>query len=192
METLFFHYIVQWHPLGYVLIFIGVMLEGDLVLLTSAFFTRLHYFGLFNMFLAVLAGTYTGDLFYFWLGRMVKRSNNPAAVYFDRLTGKVHLDLEENLFRTLFIARFAYGTYRLTLIKSAIEGVPFLRYMRNIFLASFLWIVIVGSLGYFFAASFLTVRHYFKYAEMALLAGLVIYFIIFKRFSKKVVRHAGD
>jgi membrane protein DedA with SNARE-associated domain len=186
METLFLHYIVRWPLLGYSLVFIGVIFEGDLFLLTTAFLTRLQFFGFMEIFPVVLIGTYTGDLLWFWLGRLGRKSDNRLIKRLVRLSAKVHIDFEQNFFRTLFITKFAYGTHHLTLVKAGIEGVPFRKYVENIFLASFLWIAIVGGLGYIFAASYLAVRRYFKYAEYVLLAALVIYFILFKKFSRKI------
>ncbi|MGE5314857.1 MAG: DedA family protein [Acidobacteriota bacterium] len=187
-STLFFHYIARWHPLGYIVIFIGVIFEGDLFLITTAFLTRLNYFELFRTFLIVLAGTYTGDLLWFGLGRLVRTSKGKLPAYLGRLSKKIEVDFSEHFFRTMFITKFAYGTHHLMLVKAAIEDVPFRIYIRNIFLASFLWILIVGGLGYIFASSYLVFHRYFKYAEIGLLVVLAVYFFVFRKLTKTAVQ----
>ncbi|HLP16476.1 MAG TPA: VTT domain-containing protein [Bacteroidota bacterium] len=187
-SSLFFHYITRWHPLGYLVIFIGVIFEGDVFLITTGFLARLRYFELLKVFAVVLVGTYTGDLLWYWSGRWIRGSTKKIPMTLIRLAEKIEIDFSKNLFRTLFITKFAYGTHHLMLVKAGMEDVPLGKYVRNIFLASFLWIIIVGGLGYIFAESYLAFHRYFKFAEIGVLAMLVVYFFVIKKITKTAAK----
>ncbi|MBI3495451.1 hypothetical protein HY065_02385 [Candidatus Berkelbacteria bacterium] len=71
--------------------------------------------------------------------------------------------------------------------RAGMVGLGFKKLLRANVPASFVWVVAVGGLGYFFGASWVVVRHYFRFTEVALLIGIGLYMIVrhgLKHFTK--------
>ena len=56
--------------------------------------------------------------------------------------------------------------------------VPMNRFLKADFIASFFWMAVVGGLAYFSALAFDYLRRYLKVAELGLLLGLVVLFLL--------------
>jgi len=178
MESFILHYLTWWHPLGYVIVFVGMILEGDIILFTASFLTHQGFFDLGNMIFTVLAGVIIGDLLWYWLGIWINNKTFFLGRWIRRLTKKIDSHLSERPFYAIFLYKFVYGLNHAVLLKLGMNGVPFTKFIKIDLAAIMLWTIIVGGLGYLSGASFLLLKHYFRFAEFALLAVLAFFFIL--------------
>lgn len=177
MNSFIFHYLVFWRPLGYLIIFLGMILEGETLLFITGFLTHGKLFDIGDVLLIAMSGVLIGDLFWYWLGKIL----DPASFLARRLEKiAVHFDrhLMARPFRTIFISKFAYGLNHALLLRAGALRIRTGDFIVSDFPAAILWVLAVGGLGYFSSASFFLVRHYLRFAELALLLGLIIFILI--------------
>lgn len=174
MHSFFFDYLTLWPPLGYVLIFLGMLLEGEVVLFAAAFLTHEGFFDIRIMLLLVIVGVIWGDMLWYRLGRRLKKTSF-AGLYIARVTDQFDDHLRHRPRRTIFISKFIYGLHRLILLRTGMLRIRHDKFLRSDMLAAGCWLVVVGSIGYLFSAS---LRHYLKFIEVALLLGLIIFMCI--------------
>ena len=63
------------------------------------------------------------------------------------------------------------------------RSVAFKEFFKSDLIATPIWIVIVGGLGYFSGLSLDLAKHYLKFVELALLLALVIFVLLLKFIS---------
>jgi membrane-associated protein len=188
MHSFLLHYLVIWRPLGYGLVFLGMILEGDISLFTTAFLTRLDYFDFFDIIFFILAGAVIGDSLWYGLGRWLKNSSFFVVRWAAKIVSPFDNHIKEKNFRTNLISKFTYGVHHLTLVRNGMLGIPYKEFLRNDFLALLIWVAVIGGLGYLFGASYVLIRHYLKFVEV----GLLLIIIIFILFDKLISRRLRD
>ncbi len=166
----------------YLVIFIGTIIEGEIVLLTAGF---LAYNGIVNIY-AVMAiavlGAITGDNLWYAVGRYGGRA------FIDRY-GKFMLLTKERIRRageyferhgrkTVFFSRFIFGTRIGSAALAGTFGMSRKRFICTNAFGAVTWVIITTFLGYFFGRSFHSLRHAVHGTEVALLilaaAALII------------------
>lgn len=168
----------QWHILGYVLIAVGIFLEGDAVLFTAGF---LSHQGLFNPFLAfywLLLGGILGDMLWYQLGAWLVVKNNFFVRWLKKVTDPLGPHLLESPKRSLFLSKFLYGINHAILAKAGALGMPLKDFVRSDLPGNIAWILIVGGLGYASSAGVVHLGHSVRYAEIGLLAGLILFIML--------------
>jgi membrane protein DedA with SNARE-associated domain len=94
-------------------------------------------------------------------------------------------------FFIIFISKFLYGFNHLLIVKAASSGIEFGKFMRVNVLATFLWIALVGGLGYLFGASFYSFKKLMHYAEFAVLAFIILFPFIERLISGLIFKVSG-
>lgn len=178
LSTFYLSSLVWWRPLGYLFIFFGMLVEGDLVLFTAFFLTRQGFFDISDMVVTVFAGVLFGDVLWFWFGAWLAHSSSFAGRWSERLAKPFDGHIITRPLRTIFVSKFAYGVHHALLMRAGALGIPLRKFVTSDVISSFFWIGIVGGLGYFFSASYVLVRHYLRFVEGALLLGLVVFFAL--------------
>ncbi|MDP3661289.1 MAG: VTT domain-containing protein [bacterium] len=173
MELLFLNVLILWPPLGYILIFLGMMLEGDLTLFTAAFLTAM---GLFNPVMAIavaVVGFLLGDWLWYEAGKHIHRLPAFIATRVEKFARPFDERLSSRPFHTILFAKFAYGIHHLILLRSGATKLSLSRFLISDISASIIWFAIVGSLGYFSGYSFFGAGAYLKFGEVAILIGFI-------------------
>jgi len=173
--------------IGYTTAFVGMVLEGDVMLFTISFLTREGFFYPIPMFITIYAGVIIGDILWYRLGRHLAQSRKLLHRVFINLTEASDVHLAERPFRTILVSKFAYGIHHLILMRAGAINIPLKQFIRDDMAASLAWAVVVASLGYFSSYSFALARHYLRFAEIALLAGIVV-FILAERYIRRQFR----
>lgn len=189
-DSIVLHVIGAHRPLGYALTFLGMLIEGDTILFAVAFLTHRGLFRLWPMVTVICSGVFLGDLLWYWLGKrsgqaspLFRRWIARGAILFDR-------HLQQRPFRTIFLSKFTYGFNRLVLVRAGASGLPVAGFLRSDTLASFFWVLTVGGFGFFSSASFSLVKRYLKFAELALLAGIVL-LLLFEYLTRRSMTREG-
>lgn len=122
---------------GYWVLFIGTFLEGEAVLLLAGFLAFQGYLNVLAVICTAWAGSFLGDQFYFYLGRLKGRS---LLKRFHSIAKKFReaLKLIEKYGNFVaFISRFTYG-FRIVL--------PIILGITNLAPRTFLWINLISAL----------------------------------------------
>ncbi len=185
MSSLFLHYFTISAPLGYLLVFIGLLFEGEIVLFTAAFLIHQGVFDLGDMLLVVISAVLLGDTMWYFGGSYL-HINFPFLNHWLEKLGKPFDDhLKLHSLRTIFVSKFIYGFHRPILLRSGQLQIPFKEFFKADLIASFFWISIIGGLGYGTSTLFIFFKHYFRVAEVALLLGSIIFFYLLHLVSNR-------
>lgn len=188
MELLFLDMLIWWPPLGYILIFLAMVFEGDIALFTAAFLTNLGLFDPGDALVTALLGVLIGDWLWYEAGKHIHRLPAFLATRVEKLAAPFDEKIKVRPFRILLLTKFAYGIHHLILLRSGASGLRLSRFFAADLPASLIWVAVVGSLGYFFGASLFGAERYLKFGEVGILAGVILLFIaekLIRRFSRR-------
>lgn len=186
-DGLVLHYLSLWRPLGYALVFLGMMVEGDIILFTAAFLTHQGFFVLGDMLIAALGGAFLGDWLWYMLGLRLSRFTLIKKLS-DRIASPFDAHLKEWPFRTLFISKFTYGIGHLLLTRAGLLKFSRAEFFKADTVAILVWAIIVGGLGYLSSASFVLVHRYLRIVGFLLLIFWILFFIVGERMLSAILR----
>jgi membrane protein DedA with SNARE-associated domain len=184
METIFLQYITQFGWIVYIIIFIAMFLEGDVVLFSAFYLANLGHLNALILILIGIIGVTFGDIIWYKIGeRLEKRS-----AIFRKIAAKITKTLDQRLqnypVSTLCITKFTYGIHHAILLRSGALHIPFKKYFWTMFGAATIWTAVIGGFAYFSSASIDLFKKYVKYGEVGLLIGIIVFFAIMHLLSK--------
>ena len=163
---------------GYLIAFLGMVIEGDAVIFLFGFLTQLRFFNPIMIFLFLITGAVLGDAAWYWLGSHFHRLPSFVIRWIERVAPPFDNHLQNRTFRTLFISKFTYGLHHAFFVRAGMLRLPLRRLFRVDILASIPWILIVGTLGYFSGASFIYVKHLVKFVEVLFVLGIAGFLVL--------------
>ncbi len=190
-HSLFLYYLTAWEPFGYVLAFFGMVFEGDGALFSLAFLTAEGFFDAGDMFTAIFVSVIFGDTLWYFVGKKYIASFPRISAWVDRFAKPFDRHLSERPTRTLLLTKFAYGAHHAVLIRAGMSKMDFRKFIKSDLISIIVWIFAIGSLGYFSSFSLAYEKKYLRYAEIALLLALALFFVAehyMKKLSEKELR----
>lgn len=186
--SLLFNFLVALGPLGYVIVFLGMILEGDIILFTAAFLTNQGVFNPGDIIITVIVGVLLGDYLWFWAGS----HPNFLPAFIKKWVANVSEPFDEHLKQspgyTIFLSKFTYGFNKTILIRAGMLNIPLKKVLNSYLFSLILWMLIIGSVGYFSGFSFLLIKNYVRFAEIALFSSLAIFIIVWKLVARRAKR----
>jgi membrane protein DedA with SNARE-associated domain len=134
----------------YPIIFILTFLEGETLVIFGGVLAHQGYLDWTLLFLSAWIGSFSGDQFYFWVGR---RWGQDLLVRFPRWRPGAEAALEMlRRYNTWFILsfRFIYGVRNFASFAMGMSGLSPLRFMFLNFFAAFTWALAFAGFGYVF------------------------------------------
>lgn len=195
MESLFLHSIGVWHPALLAVVFVGMLFEGDGIVFATAFLVHRGTLPFGGAFLLILAGVIIGDYAWFMLGRKLHRDGSWACKWVRRLTAPLESSFHRRPGVTIFISKFLYGVNHAILVRAGMLGIDQATFLKYNSIASILWILIVGGLGYAAGASVSLISHRVRVVELGLVLGLFILFgveYIARKLSVATIKKTGE
>lgn len=182
MEGLILNNLHLWRFEIYTLIFLGLLMEGEIVLFIAFYLVRQQHLDFFDTLFVVLAGVIAGDTLWYFAGKFVHR-----VPVLGKMMGKIPPSVDRFLASgsflsvlTVIFSKFTYGFHRPLLLKLYSTKIKYLHFLRIDALGIIIWVGVFIILGYVFADSFWLLRHQIKYWEIGLLVALVIMGVIFR------------
>jgi membrane protein DedA with SNARE-associated domain len=168
-------------------ILIGIVLEGEMIMLSSVIAAHRGYLNLWIVIGIGFAGTLAGDWFYFFLGR--KRGKNwllkkqKIKLKVEKITQK----LQKYPALVILSYRFLYGFRTFTPVIIGASQIKTLTFLSFSFVSTLLWCFVYGSLGYISGEFIKTRLAHIEDIELfiigfLILAGVLIYLL--KRIMK--------
>ncbi len=178
-ETLIFHYLADHRHLGYAVVFLAMVLEGDAFLFTAGFLTHEGLFEFWRMTAVVVSGTFFATVVWFQFGRWLRGGTRMPRTrrWVERVAQHFDHHLERRLFHTMFISKFVLGIGRAIIIRAGMLGLGWRRFLISDWTSLLAWVAVVGGLGYASSASYLLVRHYLRFGEFALLVSVILFLL---------------
>ncbi len=165
----------------YAIVFVGCIVEGPIVMITSGFLLRAAQFQILPLYLSLMAGDFTADLGWYAVGRFGARTLIDRFGHYFNLTPLIITKVEHRFKRyqdkILFISKITmgFGFALATLIVAGMLHVPFKRYAALNFLGGFIWTAFLMLLGFFFGNVYYMLAGPLRAIFVALLIIVVIY-----------------
>lgn len=175
------HYLIT-----YILFFLGIFFEGELILLTAVIAAHQDILNIwFVISLAILA-TIASDLFYFYLGKH-KAKKWLAKSKFATKYEEVQNRLIKNRTKMLLTYRFLYGLRMITPFVLGSQDVTFIKFLKYSIISTLIWCFLFVVLGYAFGEVIINNLKHIQKIEYYIIGGLIIITIIFAliKFVKK-------
>ncbi len=140
----------------YLLLFIGVIVEGPILMIVCGFFLKLRALELLPVFIVLLAGDLLADAVWYYVGHRFGEAFVLRHGKFFSITPERFLKVRElfHLYhdRILLISKvtIGFGMALATLIVAGASKVPFRRFMMLNFIGEFALVAILLALGYAF------------------------------------------
>jgi Uncharacterized membrane-associated protein len=159
---------------GYLAVFVGTFLEGEAILVMGGFFAERGYMWLPFVILTACSGSFSGHVFWFWLGRtqgvrlldrfpMMKRHFGKGIRLFERYGAPA-----------IFITQWLYGLRITCAVIIGISKVSTIKFLVYEALTCVVWAIIVGTAGFFFGRAVERVLGRAAHIEMYGLIALVV------------------
>lgn len=188
----FFVLFVQDHRFwGYAILFIAMVLEGEVFLIMAGMLASLDAFDRGDVLWIALVGVVLGNIMWYNLGAKLKDARLTRRILkrAERIMTFFLPEFRENPFKSIFFSKFIYGANRATVIMSGVLHIPFKLFFKAEFLASIVWVALYFEIGYFFGyAAVSTTRKAGHLALMALLF-MVAFILIQKLITHQYERH---
>lgn len=143
LEYLISHY-------GYAAIAIGTLLEGETILIIGGFSAHRGYLNLQGVIVFAFLGTFCGDQFFYYLGRIKGRTWLDNKPHWKPNIDKVFSLLNRHQIIFVIGFRFLYGLRTISPFVIGTSGIQPLQFFVLNLIGALLWASIIGSLGYLF------------------------------------------
>lgn len=172
---------------GYIAIFVGTFLEGETIVILAGFAAQLGYLELQWVIVSAIAGSFSGDQLYFYLGRHWGPRIIARRLSWQESAQKVYDLLHRHQYFLILTFRFYYGLRNVTPFAVGSAQVPRARFFVLNLIGAVIWALAFGYAGYLSSEAmklFLgDVRRYELYA----LGGLVLLAMLI--WVVKLIRH---
>ena len=184
------HFIVANPFLSYALIFLGMFIEGEFIVLFASIFAWQGHLDWRILAVVVASGIITGDLTWYAIGRYLRgtRLGNWLDIRFERSLGWIHDRFVANYHLYAIPTKFIYYVNRATVFLNGWRQTNFKRFFWITCLAGITWTIIVVAVGSFvgYAVYLIGFRAVMKRIELVAL-GLFLSIFIIERSVKKYI-----
>jgi membrane protein DedA with SNARE-associated domain len=174
-------------------VFVLVMVEGDLTLLLAGVLAHNDFFGSYSFARLLIWGTVGGfasDNLAYGAGRLFSGTARNYRFY---RSASGRIERMSNRFGTLsiFLSKYVYGLRWASCTFYGVAQMPYMRFVPLSLLSCFVWVFILGGIGYFFSSAVMGLigdfRHVGKILLGILVGGVVLFYLVKRRWlSKKV------
>lgn len=95
METIFLHYLETWRILAYALIFLGMVLEGEIILFSAFFLVHQGSLDFFDVLAMAYIGIIVGDILWYRFGKFFLKTFPYLEKYVSKLTSYLDGELKK-------------------------------------------------------------------------------------------------
>lgn len=164
---------------GYYALFVGSLLEGELILIIAGFLAHLGLFNLPWVMAVALVGTITADQFYFYLGRRHGREFLEKRPKWQRRLEKTRALVEKHQNWILIGFRFMYQFRAIIPLAFGLSPMKAEKFLIWNVTGALVWTFIFSAGGYFFGNTltlvFTDLRHYEKEVIYAIIMVAIIF-----------------
>lgn len=177
------HFVELHADIAYILIFLGVIIEGEIVVIIAGIFANLGSLNIFIAFIATMLGGGTKSVLGYTFGYYLQKNHSTKKIvkYSERRVNYFLPRFSERPFWSIFASRFLIlGLHWFTLLFSGYKKIK-LRTFAEAELASLLtWSVSVLALGFFFSYTALSISREFRKFLGIIFLFFIAFFILEK------------
>jgi membrane protein DedA with SNARE-associated domain len=177
---LIYSYMEGHLALAYALILIGIIVEGELMLIVLGILAHTKLIPASVALTIAATGATIKTFLGYQIGACIKKYI-PKNKLFDFIEKRVLLTFPhftEKPFWSLFFSKFVYGLNHFTIIFAGYTGSKWKTYLTAEFVSSVAWIVIMFSIGYFFSYTAFGLSTDIRKVALYILIGIIGFLLI--------------
>ncbi len=175
--------LVEHHQtLTYVLIFFGLVFEGEIFLISTGILASLGALDLSFVIVFVYAGAFIKTFLGYYIGTLIhdKWHNKKLLKHVEKRIFNLMPRFRQKPFWSIFISKFIMGFNHIVIIFAGFEKISYKKYLQAEISSTIIWAPLLLFIGYFFGYTALNVsREIWKFSLIVLV--LVIGYIIFDK-----------
>ena len=167
---------------GYWVLFVGTFLEGEAILIMAGFLAFQGYLHPVGVIMTSFAGSFLGDQFYFYIGRVNGKSLLRRFHFIARRFREALRLIEKYGSFVAFISRFTYGFRIILPVILGITSLPARTFLYINLVSALAWATIFSLAGYLFGKSaslFLEDVGKYEHYLLLALAGVIMLIWLF-------------
>lgn len=177
------HFAAVHSNLAYLLIIIGVIIEGEIVVIIAGIFAHLGSLNIYLAFFATILGggikSILGYSFGFYLQK--KHSHNRILIKIENRINYFLPSFLKRSFLSIFLSRFLIlGIYWFALIYAGYKKINLKTFIKAESLSLFFWAIIMLFVGFSFSYTALSISRDIRKFLILLLVFFIIFFILEK------------
>ncbi|MFI5408465.1 DedA family protein [Kaistia sp. UC242_56] len=141
-------FLVQY---GLIVVYLGVIVEGESVVIAAGFLAHQHVMNPYAVFLAAFAGSVTGDQAWFLVGRYLGGSRYAQKQMARPAFAKVLDQIHRNKVPFILGFRFIYGIRTISPIAIGVARVSPLLFTGLNLISAAVWAAVMTTIGYLFS-----------------------------------------
>ena len=177
--------LVEHHQvLAYILIFFGLVFEGEIFLISTGILAHLGALDIHFVFIFVFLGALVKTFLGYHIGTLIhsRWHDTKFLKHMERRVSNIMPNFKQKPFWSIFISKFIMGFNHIIIVFAAYSRVDYKKYLKAEISATIIWAPLVLFLGYFFSYTALHVsREIWKFSLI-----IFIFVIAFIRFDKLV------
>lgn len=169
--------------LVYALIFIGLVFEGEFILITTGILAHLGALNFWFALIFILFGGICKTFLGYFIGKMVHKKFNGTNFmkYIEKKVFIVMPRFNHKPFWSIFISKFIMGANHVVIIFAGYLKIDYKKYLKAEFISTAIWAPLLLSLGYFFGYMALNVsKEIWRFSLIVLI--LITGFIVLDKF----------
>lgn len=177
------HLVENYQILVYLFIFIGLIFEGEFILISIGIFLHLGALNIYGAIVFICLGLVSKTLLGYYVGRVIHKKWNHTKFlkHIEGRVAKVMPHFKRKPFWSVFISKFIMGVNNIVIIYSGYHKINFQKYLKAEFFSTIIWFPALIILGYVFSLTALNVsREIWRFSFIILV--LVVLFIVVDRF----------
>lgn len=175
--------LIEHHQiLAYVLIFIGLIFEGEIIIISTGVLSHLGALNFWVAIIFVLLGSFAKTFIGYAIGEYLyeKYNHNGFFRYIQKRVYNVLPKFKIKPFWSIFISKFIMWVNNIVIIFSGYEKINYKKFLKAEISATLIWAPFLLSLGYLFSYTALSVsKEIWKFLTVVLV--LLIMFILFDK-----------
>lgn len=159
------------------LVFLLVVIEGEIALIFSGIAVHLHILHLFPLLPVLFVGAVVKSIVWYYIGVWLAHYF-PRSHIFEYLTRKVQAFLphfKDRPFWSIFISKFIYGINHFTLVFCGYTKTHFKTYFKAEFISSIFWVAIYFLLGLILSYAALAISHDLRKFMFLIFLFIILY-----------------
>lgn len=177
------HFAASHADIAYLLIALGVIIEGEIVVIIAGIFAHLGSLNIYFAILATLVGGGIKSVLGYGLGYYLQKNHSEKKIVIET-ENRVNYFLPNYLnkpFLSLFLSRFLIlGIYWFALIYAGYKKIKLKTFIRAEISSLISWTFVMLSLGYFFSYTALSISRDVRKFLGIILIFFIMFFIIEK------------
>lgn len=187
LESLLINFSETHRIIAYAIIFLTVLIEGEIIVLLAGVLTKSGYLSFLNIALIAFVAASFHDLIWWTIGRKLADAKRKKFLCFDfEKIGHFLTKIRLNSGIYIFLSKFAWNFNRLALVTSGYAKTPIKKMLSFSVPACFIWAFLFVALGNVFADQTDILKKDLKTAGL-FVVGLIVGILILENVIRKII-----